>query len=164
MVATGHIGTVVAGRTLLALSLAATLAFVLGCARPAKKDDATTEAFVAARDAAPLSSAKASPLSPTFPHGVGCEIPQDHPLAGRKDSGGAGGLSSLPLRARARSSPLLLGEWLYVANTDALVRFPYREGQTKITGKEEKILGLPAGGYNNHWTRNVVASPEGSKL
>jgi glucose/arabinose dehydrogenase len=59
---------------------------------------------------------------------------------------------------------LLLGEWLYVANTDALLRFPYREGQTKITGKGEKVLDLPAGGYNNHWTRNVVASPEASKL
>jgi glucose/arabinose dehydrogenase len=59
---------------------------------------------------------------------------------------------------------LLLGDWLYVANTDALVRFPYREGQTKITVKGEKVLDLPAGGYNNHWTRNVVASPDGSKL
>jgi len=59
---------------------------------------------------------------------------------------------------------LLLGEWLYVANTDALACFPYREGQTKITGKGEKVLALPVGGYNNHWTRNVVASPEGSKL
>jgi glucose/arabinose dehydrogenase len=59
---------------------------------------------------------------------------------------------------------LLLGDWLYVANTDALVRFPYRKGQTKITVKGEKVLNLPAGGYNNHWTRNVVASPDGSKL
>jgi glucose/arabinose dehydrogenase len=58
----------------------------------------------------------------------------------------------------------LLGDWLYVANTDALVRFSYREGQTKITVKGEKVLDLPAGGYNNHWTRNVVASPDGSKL
>ena len=59
---------------------------------------------------------------------------------------------------------LLLRDWIYVANTDALIRFPYREGHTKITVKGEKVLDLPAGGYNNHWTRNVVASHDGSKL
>lgn len=49
-----------------------------------------------------------------------------------------------------------LGEHLYVANTDALVRFPYRAGQMAITGPAEKVLDLPAGGYNNHWTRNLL--------
>lgn len=57
-----------------------------------------------------------------------------------------------------------LGEHLYVANTDALLRFPYRAGQLAITGRGEKLLDLPAGGYNNHWTRNVVARPDGRKL
>jgi glucose/arabinose dehydrogenase len=59
---------------------------------------------------------------------------------------------------------LLLGETLYVANTDGLVRFPYRPGQTRITAPGEKILDLPAGDHNNHWTRNVVARPDGRKL
>ena len=58
----------------------------------------------------------------------------------------------------------LLGDALYVANTDALLRFPYREGQTRIEGKGEKVLDLPAQGDNIHWTRNVVASPDRSKL
>jgi glucose/arabinose dehydrogenase len=53
---------------------------------------------------------------------------------------------------------------LYVANTDALLRFPYREGETRIEGTGQRILDLPAGGYNNHWTRNVIARPDGSKL
>jgi glucose/arabinose dehydrogenase len=53
---------------------------------------------------------------------------------------------------------------LYVGNTDSLMRFPYREGQTRIEGAGQKILDLPAGGYNNHWTRNVIASEDGSKL
>lgn len=59
---------------------------------------------------------------------------------------------------------LVLNNHFYVANTDGLMRFPYKEGQTKMTGKGEKILDLPAGGYNNHWTRNLLASPDGSKI
>ena len=53
---------------------------------------------------------------------------------------------------------------LYVANTDALLRFPYRDGDMRIAAAGEKILDLPAGGYNNHWTRNVLARPDGAKL
>ncbi|MBD1397555.1 sorbosone dehydrogenase family protein [Pontibacter sp. JH31] len=59
---------------------------------------------------------------------------------------------------------LLLHGMFYVANTDGLWRFPYQAGQTKITVKGEKLLDLPAGGYNNHWTRNLLASPDGSKI
>ena len=59
---------------------------------------------------------------------------------------------------------LVLKNYFYVANTDGLWRYPYQEGQTKITGKGEKILELPAGGYNNHWTRNIIANADGSKL
>ena len=58
----------------------------------------------------------------------------------------------------------LLGDWLYVANTDAVVRFPYRTGDRHASGPGEKILDLPAGGYNNHWTRNIVATADGSKI
>jgi glucose/arabinose dehydrogenase len=59
---------------------------------------------------------------------------------------------------------LLLGNDLYVANTNALVRFPYEPGQTRIEAPAEKVIDLPAGGYNNHWTRNVIASRDGQKL
>ena len=58
----------------------------------------------------------------------------------------------------------LLSGTLYVANTDALLRFPYKEGTTRIEATGQRLLDLPAGGYNNHWTRNVVARPDGSKL
>jgi glucose/arabinose dehydrogenase len=54
----------------------------------------------------------------------------------------------------------LLGDWVYVGNTDGVLRFPYRTGDTQITAPGQKILDLPAGGYNNHWTRNIVAGPE----
>ncbi|RYZ99524.1 MAG: sorbosone dehydrogenase family protein, partial [Proteobacteria bacterium] len=59
----------------------------------------------------------------------------------------------------------ILGKYFYVAVTDGLWRYPYQPGQTKLAmAKGKKILSLPAGGYNNHWTRNVIAKPDGSKL
>lgn len=58
-----------------------------------------------------------------------------------------------------------LGDWLYVAVTDGVWRFPYVDGDTQLRQEQgEKILDLPAGGYNNHWTRNVIARPDGRKL
>ncbi|WP_205503108.1 PQQ-dependent sugar dehydrogenase [Rufibacter psychrotolerans] len=59
---------------------------------------------------------------------------------------------------------LVLQNYFYVANTDGLWRYPYQPGQTQLRGKGEKILELPAGGYNNHWTRNLIAHPNGSKI
>lgn len=59
---------------------------------------------------------------------------------------------------------LVLNNWLYVANTDALWRFPYRPGDLKITTKGEKLVDLPAGKNNQHWTRNIIANKEGSKI
>ena len=59
---------------------------------------------------------------------------------------------------------LIIGNSFYVANTDGLWKYPYRTGDTKITGAGTKILELPAGGYNNHWTRNLIASPDNSKI
>lgn len=58
----------------------------------------------------------------------------------------------------------LVGEHLYVANTDSVVRFPYKAGETKVSAKGTPVLYLPLGGYNNHWTRNVVANADGTKL
>ncbi|GAB3304104.1 sorbosone dehydrogenase family protein [Hymenobacter humi] len=59
---------------------------------------------------------------------------------------------------------LVLGNYFYVANTDGVLRFPYQLGATTITGPGQQILKLPKGGYNNHWTRNLLASPDGSKI
>jgi glucose/arabinose dehydrogenase len=57
----------------------------------------------------------------------------------------------------------LVGNDLYIANADALWRFPYKTGDTRITAKGVKVMDLPAG-INHHWTKNVVASPDGKKL
>jgi glucose/arabinose dehydrogenase len=58
----------------------------------------------------------------------------------------------------------LVGDTLYVANTDALMAFPYKEGETKIAVIGRKVLNLPAQAPNMHWTRSLVASPDGTKL
>ncbi len=52
----------------------------------------------------------------------------------------------------------------FLGNTDAVLRFPYKQGQQQISGNGQKITNLPGGGYNQHWTRNVVADPSGKKL
>ncbi len=54
--------------------------------------------------------------------------------------------------------------WLYLANTDSVVRFAYTAGQTLAGGPPEKLITLTAGGYNQHWTRNIIFSPDGKKL
>jgi glucose/arabinose dehydrogenase len=58
----------------------------------------------------------------------------------------------------------LVGDTLYVANTDALMAFPYSEGATSISAKGRKIVRLPADAPNYHWTRNMIASPDGKLL
>ncbi|WP_149275628.1 PQQ-dependent sugar dehydrogenase [Pareuzebyella sediminis] len=59
---------------------------------------------------------------------------------------------------------LVLDDWFYVANTDALLRFPYKPEQTRITGSVEKLNTLPAGKINQHWTRNIIADKDNSKI
>ncbi|MGZ3789006.1 MAG: PQQ-dependent sugar dehydrogenase [Bacteriovorax sp.] len=56
---------------------------------------------------------------------------------------------------------LVLGNFFYVANSNALWRYPYKSGTTSIEGKGEKLLDLPSGG---HWTRNIVANKKGDKI
>ncbi|MEJ7933415.1 sorbosone dehydrogenase family protein [Sphingobium sp. AN558] len=55
----------------------------------------------------------------------------------------------------------LIGDTLFVANTDALMAFPYKTGDTRIVAKGRKILNLPAQAPNMHWTRSLVAGPSG---
>ena len=59
---------------------------------------------------------------------------------------------------------LILNNSFYIANTDGLYQYPYKPGDMKLQGKGKKIVELPAGGYNNHWTRNLLASADGKKI
>lgn len=54
--------------------------------------------------------------------------------------------------------------FFFLGNTDAVLRFPFAPGQRALSGQGEPIADLPGGGYNQHWTRNVVVSPEGDRL
>lgn len=58
----------------------------------------------------------------------------------------------------------LVGDQLYVANTDAVVRFPYKTGDTRIIAAGTKVADLPGGPRNHHWTKSLVASRDGTKL
>jgi len=94
-----------------------------------------------------------------------------HPSANRisllRDSNGDGVAEQKTVFLQNLNSPFgmaLVGNMLYVANTDALMRFPYQNGATQITATGTKMLDLPAGRLNHHWTKNVIANPAGSKL
>lgn len=58
----------------------------------------------------------------------------------------------------------LIGNDLYVANSDAVVRFPYKAGDTRIAVAGVKVTDLPGGPLNHHWTKNIIASRDGTKL
>ncbi|MCD9117090.1 PQQ-dependent sugar dehydrogenase [Pseudomonas bijieensis] len=58
----------------------------------------------------------------------------------------------------------LVGNDLYVADTDRLIRFPYKDGDTQIKAQPTKVVDLPGGTLNHHWTKNVIANRDGSKL
>ncbi|MFA5120818.1 sorbosone dehydrogenase family protein [Zavarzinia sp.] len=58
----------------------------------------------------------------------------------------------------------LVGETLYVATAEALIRFPYKAGETKITAPPERVVDLPGGPLNHHWTKNLVAAADGKHL
>lgn len=59
---------------------------------------------------------------------------------------------------------VLVGSDFYVADTDAVLRFPYQTGDTRITAPPQKLTELPAGPINHHWTKSLTASPDGTKL
>jgi glucose/arabinose dehydrogenase len=59
---------------------------------------------------------------------------------------------------------VLVGSDIYVANADAIMRYPYQAGQTQITAPGVKLTDLPGGPINHHWTKSLVAGPDGTKL
>ncbi|GAB3006452.1 sorbosone dehydrogenase family protein [Niabella terrae] len=59
---------------------------------------------------------------------------------------------------------LILDGYFFIGNTDGIYRYPYKKGMTALEGSGEKIITLYAGGYNNHWTRNIISSEKGDKI
>src|SRR5206468_2240649 len=59
---------------------------------------------------------------------------------------------------------VLVGNDLYIADTDGIIRYPFTPGQTKITASGQKVIDLPGGLIDHHWTKSLTVSPDGSKL
>ena len=84
-----------------------------------------------------------------------------------RDANGDGVAETRSVFLEGLNSPFgmaLVGNDFYVANSDAILKFPYRAGDTKITAPGVKLADLPGGTLNHHWTKDLVASPDGSKL
>jgi len=98
---------------------------------------------------------------------VGSAKPSPDRIFLLRDADGDGVAESRMLFAQGLHQPFgmtLTGGQLYVANSDGVVSFPYADGQTSETGSGTKVFDLPGPPINHHWTKNVVASPDGTKL
>jgi glucose/arabinose dehydrogenase len=98
---------------------------------------------------------------------AGSAVPSANRITLLRDSDGDGVADRRSVLLANLNSPFgmdLVGGDLYVANTDALMRFPYRDGETSISAPGAKVADLPGGARNHHWTKNVIASRDGSKL
>jgi glucose/arabinose dehydrogenase len=84
-----------------------------------------------------------------------------------RDTTGRGVADQRSVLLQGLNSPFgmaLVGDDLYVATSDAVLRFPYRRDQTQITAAGIQVAALPAGPVNHHWTKNLIASTDGSRL
>lgn len=98
---------------------------------------------------------------------AGAGVPSANRITLLRDGDGDGMAETRSSFLAGLNSPVgmaLIGNDFYVANTDAVVRFPYRDGATEITANGKKIADLPAGPLNLHWVKNIVASTDGSRL
>lgn len=98
---------------------------------------------------------------------AGAGVPSANRISLLRDVNGDGIAETKTALLTQLNSPFgmqLIGNTLYVANTDAIVSFPYQIGMTEITAAPTKIAALPAGSINHHWTKNIIASRDNSKL
>lgn len=98
---------------------------------------------------------------------AGAGVPSANRITLLRDTNGDGVADLRSVLLQGLNSPfgmVLVGQYLYIANTDAVVRFPYATGDTKITAAAVNVVDLPAGRINHHWTKNLIASRDGSKL
>ena len=98
---------------------------------------------------------------------AGGAVPSADRITLLRDADGDGAAERREVFLSGLHSPFgmaLVGNALYVANTDALLRFPYRTGATAIAEPGTKIADLPAGANNRHWTRDLIASRDGQRL
>jgi glucose/arabinose dehydrogenase len=98
---------------------------------------------------------------------AGGAVPSPNRITLLRDADGDGSAEVRTTFLSGLTSPFgmaLVGDKLYVANTDAVVSFPYTAGQTHIDVGGTKVVDLPGGTINHHWTKSLIAAPDGSKL
>ncbi len=98
---------------------------------------------------------------------AGSGLPSANRITLLRDTNGDGVAETKTVFLKGLNSPFgmaLVGNALYVANTDSIERFPYRDGETAISAPGQKVIDLPAGTINHHWTKNVIASADGAHL
>jgi glucose/arabinose dehydrogenase len=98
---------------------------------------------------------------------AGAAVPSANRITLLRDADGDGVAEVKRVFLQGLNSPFgmaLVGDMLYVANTDGIVRFPYREGELEIAAKPQPVAPLPGGPLNHHWTKNIIASLDGRKL
>ena len=98
---------------------------------------------------------------------AGAAVPSPNKIVLLRDTDGDGVADTRSDFLDSLRSPFgiaLVGSTLYVANTDALVAFPYREGEMRISAPPRTITALPGRPYNHHWTKSLIANADGSKL
>jgi glucose/arabinose dehydrogenase len=98
---------------------------------------------------------------------AGAGVPSANRITLLRDTDGDGRADFRSVFLQQLNSPFgmaLVGGDFYVANSDAVMKFPYKDGDTQITTPGIKVADLPAGPINHHWTKNLIASPDGSRL
>ncbi len=98
---------------------------------------------------------------------AGAQVPSPNKLVLLRDTDNDGVADARFDFATGLNSPFgmaLIGDTLYVADSDAIVKLPYHDGDTVASGAPVKVADLPAGRINHHWTKNIVASPDGMAL
>jgi glucose/arabinose dehydrogenase len=102
-----------------------------------------------------------------FQERAGAVTPSANRITLFRDSNGDGIPETRSVFIEGLNSPfgmVLVGDDFYVAASDAIVKFPYRDGDTRITAPGVKLTDLPGGPINHHWTKDLTASPDGTKL
>ena len=98
---------------------------------------------------------------------AGARTPSANRITLLRDSDGDGVADLRSVLLEGQNSPFgmaLVGDSLFVANSDAVLRFPYAAGDTRIAAPGLRVVTLPAGPINHHWTKNLIANADGSKL
>ncbi|HJU67754.1 MAG TPA: sorbosone dehydrogenase family protein [Gemmatimonadaceae bacterium] len=102
-----------------------------------------------------------------FQKKAGSAVPSANRITLLRDADGDGLAETRSVFLSGLNSPFgmaLIGGDFYVANTDAVMRFPYVQGETQVSASGIAVVALPAGPINRHWTKSLIASPDGSRL